>query len=123
TDPQGTLIRRETFRPGPAGFGEIIQPTKLTAPAGTYTLMLSVVRNERRADPIGSTTVPVRDFQPDRLRMRAQFSSRSPQGWVSPDALQAELELENLFGTPAQNRRITAELVLSPAVVAFETFP
>ncbi|MGH8188067.1 MAG: alpha-2-macroglobulin family protein, partial [Steroidobacteraceae bacterium] len=74
-------------------------------------------------DLIGTTTVQVRDFQPDRLRMRATFSAVSPDGWVSPDDLAAKIRLENLFGTPAENRRITAQVTLSPSIPAFRGFP
>jgi uncharacterized protein YfaS (alpha-2-macroglobulin family) len=123
TDPQGTVIRRETFRAGPAGFGEIKQPTKETSPTGTYTLSLSIVRDQYSADLIGSTTVQVRDFQPDRLRMKAAFSATSVDGWVTPDDLEANIQLENLFGTAAENRRIVSNLTLTPSIPSFRGYP
>lgn len=123
TDPQGTVIRRETFKPGPAGFGEILQPTKETSPTGTYTLALSIVRDQYNADLIGSTTVQVRDFQPDRLRMKATFSATSADGWVPPDNLEANIQLENLFGTPAENRRVVSNLTLTPSIPSFRAYP
>ncbi|WP_129781161.1 alpha-2-macroglobulin [Peristeroidobacter soli] len=123
TDPQGTVIRRETFKPGAAGFGEILQPTKETSPTGTYTLALSIVRDQYNADLIGSTTVQVRDFQPDRLRMKATFSATSADGWVPPDNLEATVQLENLFGTPAENRRIVSNLTLTPSIPSFRAYP
>ncbi len=123
TDPQGTVIRRETFKPGAAGFGEILQPTKETSPTGTYTLSLSIVRDQYSADLIGSTTVQVRDFQPDRLRMKATFSATSADGWVPPDNLEANIQLENLFGTPAENRRVVSNLTLTPSIPSFRAYP
>ena len=33
------------------------------------------------------------------------------------------MHLENLFGTPAENRRITAQLTLSPSIPSFRAFP
>lgn len=123
TDPQGVVIRRETFRPGAAGFGEIRQATKETSPTGTYTLSLSIVRDQYRADLIGSTTVQVRDFLPDRLRMKATFSATAAEGWVPPDDLVAHIQLENLFGTPAENRRIVSNLTLTPSIPSFRAYP
>ena len=123
TDPRGTLIRRETFVPGAAGFGEIRHQTRESSPTGTYTLAISVVRNQNYGDLIGSVTVQVRDFQPDRLRMTAGFSTQSADGWVTPENLEARLTLENLFGTPAENRRITAQMTLSPNFPSFRNFP
>ncbi|HKR37296.1 MAG TPA: alpha-2-macroglobulin [Steroidobacteraceae bacterium] len=123
TDPRGSVVRRETYMPGAAGFGEILHATKEASPTGTYTLSLSIVRDQYRADLIGATTVQVRDFQPDRLRMQATFSIESLDGWVAPDSLNATVHLENLFGTPAENRRITAQLTLNPSIPAFRAFP
>jgi uncharacterized protein YfaS (alpha-2-macroglobulin family) len=123
TDPRGTVIRRETFTPGAGGFGEIRQATQASSPTGTYTLSLLIVRNQNQADLIGATTVQVREFQPDRLRMQTRFSAESVDGWVSPEDLAAHIQLENLFGTPAENRRITAQMTLSPAFPAFRTHP
>ena len=123
TDPRGIVVRRETYLPGAAGFGEILHPTKESSPTGTYTLSLSIVRSQYDSDLIGSTTVQVRDFQPDRMRMKAGFSTESLDGWVSPDALEGYVHLENLFGTPAENRRITAQLTLNPSIPSFRAFP
>ncbi|MES1196390.1 MAG: MG2 domain-containing protein, partial [Steroidobacter sp.] len=122
-DPRGTTIRREVFTNNGTGFNEISQDTKLSSPAGTYTFSISTVRNGNVDNLIGSTTVQVRDFQPDRLRMSAHFSSTLLEGWVSPDKLNAEVQLNNLFGTPAQQRRITASMTLSPALPAFRNYP
>ena len=123
TDPRGVVIRRETFVPGPAGFGEILQDTQVSAATGTYTVALSLVRQQRSADLIGSTTVQVRDFMPDRLRMQTTLSAQSVDGWVRPADLVAQVKLENLFGTPAENRRITAQMTLSPQFPALRQYP
>ena len=123
TDPRGIVVRRETHLAGAAGFGEILHATKETSPTGTYTLSLSIVRSQYNSDLIGSTTVQVRDFQPDRLRMKAGFSTESLDGWVAPEALEGYVHLENLFGTPAENRRITAQLTLNPSIPSFRVFP
>ncbi|MET0659394.1 MAG: alpha-2-macroglobulin [Steroidobacteraceae bacterium] len=122
-DPRGVVIRRETFTPGPAGFGEILQDTQVSAATGTYTVSLALVRQQRSADLIGSTTVQVRDFMPDRLRMQTTLSTQSVDGWVQPTDLTAQVKLENLFGTPAENRRITAQMTLSPQFPAFRQYP
>ncbi|HEX2492236.1 MAG TPA: MG2 domain-containing protein, partial [Steroidobacter sp.] len=123
TDPRGVVIRRETFTPGPASFGEILHDTQASSPAGTYTVALSLAKPQHGAALIGSTTVQVRDFLPDRLRMQTRLSAQSADGWVQPIDLMAHVKLENLFGTPAQNRRITAQMTLSPQFPAFRAYP
>jgi uncharacterized protein YfaS (alpha-2-macroglobulin family) len=121
TDPRGATIRRETLRLSAAGFEEIRYTTRASAPTGGYTISLYVAREQRR-DLIGSTNVTVREFLPDRLKMTTHFSAESPDGWVSPDDLKAQVGLENLYGTPATKRRITASLRLSPSIPAFAAF-
>jgi uncharacterized protein YfaS (alpha-2-macroglobulin family) len=123
TDPRGTLLRRESIVSGAAGFNEIIHDTKESSPSGTYTFALSIVRNEHSGDLIGTTTVQVREFLPDRLRMQVKFSAESLDGWVSPADLQAETELKNLFGTAAEKRRVSAQLTLSPSFPSFRAYP
>ena len=123
TDPRGIVVRRETYLAGAAGFGEILHATKESSPTGTYTFSLSIVRSQHDSDLIGSTTVQVRDFLPDRLRMKAGFTTESLDGWVAPAALDGYVHLENLFGTPAENRRITAQLTLNPSIPSFRAFP
>lgn len=123
TDPRSTVIRREIFNNSNSGFNEITQDTKLSSPAGTYTFSISTVRNGYANNLIGSTTVQVRDFQPDKMRMSTHFSNTLLEGWVTPDKLNAEVQLNNLFGTPAQQRRVTATMTLSPALPAFRSYP
>ncbi|MDB6007791.1 MAG: hypothetical protein JWL65_41 [Gammaproteobacteria bacterium] len=123
TDPQGIRVRSEPFKPGTAGFAEIRYATRTTSAAGNYTLSISLVHPQGDTVLIGSTTVQVRDFQPDRLRMTTHFSAEAAEGWVSPDNLQATINLQNLFGTPAANRRVTARMTLSPAFPAFNAYP
>ncbi len=123
TDPQGIRVRNEPFKPGTAGFAEIRYATRTTSAAGNYTLSISLVHPQGDTVLIGSTTVQVRDFLPDRLRMTTHFSTEAAEGWVSPDNLQASINLQNLFGTPAANRRVTARMTLSPAFPAFNAYP
>ena len=122
-DPRGIRVRSESFAPGPAGFGEVRHSTRVSSPTGNYTFSLSVVRDEHRADLIGSTVVQVREFLPDRLRMSLRFSKESADGWVHPDDLAAQVNLQNLFATPAANRRVTGHMTLSPALPSFPAFP
>ncbi|HMK84913.1 MAG TPA: MG2 domain-containing protein, partial [Steroidobacteraceae bacterium] len=122
-DPRGVSVRSEAFTAGAAGFAEIRHTTRETSAAGTYTVSVSIIQAEGRADLIGSTTVQVRDFLPDRLRMSTHFSAENAEGWVAPESLSALVNLQNLFGTPAANRRVTAHVRLSPAFPAFKAYP
>ena len=122
-DPRGIVVRSEPFAAGPAGFAEIRHTTRPTSPAGNYTVSLSLIRPQGGSDLIGSTVVQVREFLPDRLRMSTHLSAQSTAGWVSPDGLSAQINLQNLFGTPASQRQVTAHMTLSPAFPSFASFP
>ena len=91
TDPRGTVIRRETFVPGSRRLRR--DPPADARDVAHRHLHAAHLRRARRvrSDLIGSTTVQVRDFQPDRLRMRARFSAASAEGWVSPEDLAAHV--------------------------------
>jgi len=122
TDPRGLSVKRELIHLSVAGFEEIHYQTHDTAPTGSYTINLYVVKANEREDLIGTTSVKVQEFLPDRLRMSTHFSTERAVGWVSPDKLQLLIGLENLFGTPATDRRIQATMHLSPAIPSFPTY-
>jgi len=122
-DPRGILIRDEPFAPGAAGFSEVRHTTRPSSPAGNYRVSISLERPRGGRDLIGSTVVQVREFLPDRLRMSTHFSTESADGWVSPEDLNAQVNLQNLFGTPAAKRRVTAHMTLSPAFPSFKAYP
>jgi uncharacterized protein YfaS (alpha-2-macroglobulin family) len=122
TDPRGLLVKRDLIHLSAGGFEEIRFQTRDSAAVGNYSVNVSVVKADDRQELIGSMTVKVQEFLPDRLRMTTHFSSESVEGWVAPDKLQALVSLENLFGTPAADRLVQASMRLSPALPAFARY-
>jgi len=122
TDPRGLPVKRDLLRLAAAGFEEIRYQTHESAAAGNYTINLYVVKPNEREDLIGTTSVKVQEFLPDRLRITTHFSAERAEGWVSPDKLKLLVGLENLFGTPATDRRVTATMRLSPAIPNFPKY-
>ncbi|MCC2658541.1 MAG: hypothetical protein K0Q76_3649 [Panacagrimonas sp.] len=122
TDPRGQLVRKERMPLSAAGFEEIRHATKAASPTGTWTFSLSIVKDKYRNELVGSVTVLVREFEPDRLKMAVTLSQQRALGWVSPDKLAARIDLQNLFGAPAQDRRVTATLRLTPRMPEFAPF-
>src|SRR5206468_2647901 len=114
SDARGLEVKRERLRLSPQGFEEIQYTTSETSPTGTWTIALYIVRDGRAGALLGSVTVLVREFQPDRMTMAEHLSAESADGWVSPDGLTARITLNNLFGTPAAGRRVTARVQLTP---------
>jgi alpha-2-macroglobulin len=122
TDARGLTVKREKLKLSSSGFEEIRHTTQETSPTGNYTINLHTIKDGEAASLLGSVQVKVREFLPDRLKMTAKLSAESFDGWVSPDDLKARVNLQNLFGTPAADRRITAALTLSPSYPAFASY-
>ncbi len=80
------------------------------------------MKNEKRSTLLGSTTVNVKEFLPDRMKIETRLSKTSPRGWVDPKEMKASIALANLYGTPASDRRIKSKVELSPASFSFPEF-
>ncbi|WP_431478257.1 alpha-2-macroglobulin family protein [Massilia eburnea] len=124
-DARGQTVRREKLKLGPAGMAEIAHPTLDSAPTGNYTLYLNLPRDGAQGEPVrlGSTTVKVQEFLPDRTKVALKLSAEAGEGWVSPQSLTAQMNVQNLFGTPAPNRKVEAVVTLAPAYPAFASWP
>ena len=114
TDPRGRTIETRKLRLPAHGFDEIAFTTRPDSPTGQYALSLHVVKDGKRGGLLGSTTVRVEEFLPDRLLIDARLDPSRVAGWVSPEALRAHVSLKNLYGTPASDRRVSVRVYLSP---------
>ncbi len=122
TDPRGVRVFTDRLQLPGSGFVESAYTTEESSPTGTYTVTAHIVRDEKLKDMLGSTTLRVEEFLPDRLRIGAAFLHGGGDGWISPDKVQAKVTLHNLFGTPAANRRISGRVILSARYPAFEGY-
>lgn len=122
-DPRGTLARRERLRLGAAGFESFDFDLQDAAPSGNWSATLYLVGRNNNRTLLGETTVQVREFAPDTMRVRASFGANAGEGWIKPSAVAATVVAENLFGTPAQQRKVEGSLVLRPAIPEFPAYP
>lgn len=123
TDPRGALVTRQSIALDASGFNEFSHAPSAGAPSGTYTASLYLIGENQQRINIGNVSVQVREFQPDTMRVRATLSAARSEGWVKPDGLTATVDVQNLFGTPAQARRVEGSLVLRPAYPSFSRWP
>jgi len=122
SDARGLPLRAEKIKLTPSGFEEFRHTTFETAPTGDYVVALYIVKDGQRQNQIGSATVKVKEFMPDRLKMNVRLSNEASEGtagWIKPENLKALVHLENLSGTPAENRRVSASMTLAPAFPSF----
>ncbi|MGE7137575.1 alpha-2-macroglobulin [Luteibacter sp. NPDC031894] len=121
-DPRGTTVRQQVVSMDTAGFAELDHETAETSPTGNWTVNLYIAKDGKPYSQIGSATVQVKEFQPDRMKVSATLSAAVAEGWVKPAQLKALVDVQNLFGTPAAARRVEGSLTLRPAFPSFPSF-
>jgi len=122
-DPRGQTVMDKRLNLPDDGFFDEEFATEVASSTGNYNATLYLIEEQDRHRLIGSTGFKVEEFLPDRLRIRSTISGHKPRGWVKPGDLVCEVALENLFGTAAEDRRVTGELELQPAGIRMSDYP
>jgi uncharacterized protein YfaS (alpha-2-macroglobulin family) len=122
TDPRGVAIRSHTIKFSSAGLEDFSTSTEPDSPTGSYDFSLYIVRDDNGRALLGSTSVRVEEFQPDRMTIKAELSAPVAAGWITPDALNATVTLRTLFGTAAAGRRVKGTFKLTPAGAEFAKY-
>jgi uncharacterized protein YfaS (alpha-2-macroglobulin family) len=122
-DARGVVVEQRKLRLSEAGFDEISYTTQESAPTGGWNVNVYIVKDGKTDAQIGSVALQIKEFLPDRMKAEARLSRNVAEGWVKPDGLKALFSLQNLFGTPAQNRRVEATLSLTPVFPIFHSYP
>lgn len=129
TDPRGQVVFDQKLSLPADGYFTFAYKPSSSAPTGNYNAELYIVKDGQKDALLGSTLVRVEEFLPDRLKAQTQIlTSDTEQNntrdyWLSPERLQAKLQVNNLFGTPAQNRLVRARIALTPQALNFKQFP
>lgn len=121
-DPRGMEIKRLPITLHASGFGDLSYQTRESSPTGKYTVVLSTARRGAPYSRLGAVRVTVREFLPDRMKIRVQLSGQQRVGWLHPKGIKAQVTLSNLYGTPATDRRIRGKLTLQPAMPRFPAY-
>jgi len=121
-DPRGQVALNRDIRLPDDGFLDETFDTEPESPTGNYNATLYLIEDNNRRRSIGSETFKVEEFLPDRLRIRTEILGQKPAGWLKPGGLVCAVDLRNLFGTPAQSRRVTGRMDLMPSSIRFQQF-
>ncbi len=114
-NPRGSVTLKKKLTLPELGFLDQDYTTEATSETGQYEATLYLIRKDnRRGRQIGAVSFKVEEFQPDRMKIQSQLLGAKAKGWLSASLLKAEVKLENLFGTPAQERRVEASFTLQP---------
>lgn len=123
TDARGVTVKDEKITLNDSGYMTLDLQTTATSATGQYLVNLYIVKDNHASSLIGSSTLHVAEFLPDRMRISAHLSQEQTQGWVTPAGLSAKVGLWNLYGSAAANHRIGAKVLLTPQAVTFKAFP
>ena len=132
TDPRGVKVLSHRVKLPADGLLNWDFATRLESPTGKYHANVYLVDDHERLRGLGSASFSVEDYQPDRLRIRTAIFERGPaesirersaRGWLRPGDHFAQVELENLFGTPARARRVSGTLAMQPTSPHFPEHP
>jgi len=122
-NPRYSEVKVHKVRLPDVGFFDIDFPTDATSETGVYQVSVHLVRDKkRRGREIGSTSFKVEEFQPDTMKIDSQLVGIGKQGWINAKELTANVNLRNLFGSPAQNRRTRGRLQISPSSFEFKAY-
>jgi uncharacterized repeat protein (TIGR01451 family) len=122
-DPRGTVVQSRTLKLNSSGFLEAAFATRDNSLTGKYQVNCYFAKGKDDDTLLGSLTLRVAEFLPDRMKIKATLSVQSPEGWVPPAGLQGLVSLENLYGTPSVGHRVTGKVTLNPSQFSFDRYP
>lgn len=126
-DPRDELFERALLNIDENGFAEFSFTTTEESPTGSWPIYLYIAGSETAEGIvdrifIGSTVVNIKEFEADRMKVEVKLTPETKQGWVKPHDLRALVQVDNLFGTPAQDRRVESQLKLRPMNFYFSQY-
>ncbi len=123
TDPRGLTVQTNRVALNESGFLEWSYRTGEASLTGQYRVNMYLVTKNVRDVLLGSTTVRVEEFLPDRMKIKTTLSEERSEGWVSPKDLKGLVNLQNLYGSTAEGHRVTARLRLTHGTFNFSKYP
>lgn len=121
--PQGKELKVKKFKLPQKGFSEFQYFTDPASNTGNYSVSLHLVRDNRYRGPqIGRTAFKLEEFQPDTLKIENRLMDVVDIGWNTQELLKSKVTLTNLFGTPAQDRKVSARVIIQPQRFDFTQF-
>ncbi|BCM24873.1 alpha-2-macroglobulin [Methyloradius palustris] len=122
TDPRGLPVYKQRIKLSPSGFESFDFASRETSATGDYQVGIYLVTNDQRQQQIGSASFKVRDFEPDRIKVTATLADHVVEGWIKPEEAKARIKAMHLFSSPANDRRVEAEMTLTPSLPAFAKY-
>jgi len=122
TNPQGEMIYETDMFLDEYGLQELEYETREYFPTGNYQISLYRIGERDRLTSLGSTSIELKEFLPERLRIESSFLGEFHKGWMNPEDLELQVSLRSLFGAPAIGNDIHSNLQVSPAYLYFPQY-
>lgn len=123
TDPRGRTVLDKKIALGANGMFDVNYKLPTSASLGEYAVMIySLNKRGHIQDSVGRASFMVQEFVPDTMKISAALVGDSAKGWYATDNLVLNVALNNLYGTPAANRRVTATATLQPTEFKFSGY-
>lgn len=121
--PKNNELKVSRYTLPEMGFSDFQFQTDSSSDTGQYSASLHLVSDRGyRDNQIGSTRFSVEEFQPDTMKIHSRLEGVSETGWNIVKRISAAVSLSNLFGTPAQDRKVNARLIIEPQTFDFSKF-
>ena len=122
-DARNVLMQKKTIVLDESGLNELSYTTQESAPTGEWHIYLySINKDTQHRTTLGHTSIALKEFEPDRLHVKVIIEPQNAKQWIKPEELNATVAVQNLFGAPAQNLRVSTTLTLTPASPIFAPF-
>lgn len=122
-DPKSNLVLKKPIVLNKSGFNELNYKTNYESPTGDWYINLYLKNDDEESRVLlGSSSIVVREFEPDKTAVSLKLLPEIKDGWLKPENIQAEIKAKNLFGTDAANRRVTNTLILEPSTPYFKKY-
>lgn len=118
TNSKGNLIFKEKMAARSFSMSDFSFATDVNSPTGEYTVSLFLIKKEKnleKTESLGQLFIKVEEFVPDQMKIAMGLSPSRNQGWIQTEKVKVQVNLSNLYGTPAENRKVTGSYHLIPA--------
>lgn len=122
TSPRNEKVLVEKLSLDKEGFINVSFKTKKDFMTGMYKASLYLLGTDDTQTYIGNTSFEVKEFDTDTIRVQVKIKENKQFGWLKPEKITAQINAQNMIGTPAANRRVRAEVSIAPAVFHFNEY-
>ncbi|MCQ2410092.1 MAG: MG2 domain-containing protein, partial [Elusimicrobiaceae bacterium] len=117
-DPRGKTVFDKKVSLSATGLSDFTYTTEPSSATGEY--QIRVYHEDKQY--ISGTSFEVKEFQEDKLKVKATWQSPHNKGWQPLEGLKAKVDVQNLFGAPAVNNPVNIKVQLQPASFTFDRY-